>query len=98
MEEKDKSWAVIQACKGSYLLNLMEGVKDYRWKNKLEIKRYKNATKNIQDCSAVEMAFPDNPDADIKFIKKLRTFTVNKTWIEMLFHFVDWHVIYTVFR
>lgn len=54
----------------------------------------------MQYSLVVELVFPDNPDGDLRLMKKLRltTFTVNKTWIEMLFVFVDWHTICIVFR
>lgn len=42
----------------------------------------------------------DNPDSDLRLMKKLRVtaFTINKTSIEMLFVIDDWHMICIVFR
>lgn len=41
----------------------------------------RNATKDTQYCLVVELVFPDNPDGDLRLMKKVRltTFTVNKT-------------------
>lgn len=79
---------MIQAWKRSYLPNLMEG-KGLQMKEKTGNKKMQKCNKGYPVLLVVEVFFPDNPDANIKFIKKLRTFAVNKTLIVMLFHFVD---------
>lgn len=69
---------MVQACKRSYLLNLMEW-KGLQMKEQTGNKKMQKCNKGYPRLLVIEMFFPDNPDADIKFIKKLRTFTVNKT-------------------
>lgn len=56
----------------------MEG-KGLKTKEKTANKKMQKCSKGYPGLLVVEVFFPDNPDADIKFIKNLRSFTINKT-------------------